>query len=512
MRCAGVPSRAHASVSTAERAMNLKSFARGGLLGLATLVVEKGTALLLVVALARVLSPLDYGRYSFLIAYLSLFQVLADLGTETILLRRLAAHPDDRRRLVAGALGLRLALALAAAAGAVLLAPLAADAGEPDLRRRVALAAAALMLVGQPGYRALFRAELRMGAVLGVAAVTTILTLALVGVALALHAGIDGIFAALLAANASGFAVAAWLGRDLFAPRLRLDTALWRELLREAWPIGANTLVFALGLRIAPLVLMRVSGPVEVGFFSSASRLTDALNMLADAAMLTIYPLFVRFATVRPDALRALAELTAKGLGVALLCVVLVVGPTGETIMGTLFRPEFAVAGTALAVLTWSALLAALGAVYGHLLVSVGRQAVLFRVNAAGAVLQIVLQLALIPWLGVTGAAVGVVATSLASHAALYVLTETRTWVRPCVHAVAGPALLAALLLVLSRLLPLPAPGRAAVALAGFLALLPLAGFAGPDDVRRLRALLRAQGAPGGADEAAAGVAPVVEP
>ena len=86
--------------------MNLKSFARGGLLGLATLVVEKGTALLLVVALARVLSPLDYGRYSFLIAYLSLFQVLADLGTDTILLRRLAAQPHDRSRLVAGALGL----------------------------------------------------------------------------------------------------------------------------------------------------------------------------------------------------------------------------------------------------------------------------------------------------------------------------------------------------------------------------------------------------------------------
>ena len=77
--------------------MNLKSFARGGLLGLATLVVEKGDALLLVMALARVLSPLDYGRYSFLIAYLILFQVLADLGTDTILLRRLAAHPDDAR-------------------------------------------------------------------------------------------------------------------------------------------------------------------------------------------------------------------------------------------------------------------------------------------------------------------------------------------------------------------------------------------------------------------------------
>jgi O-antigen/teichoic acid export membrane protein len=492
--------------------MNLRSFARGGLLGLATLVVEKGTALVLVVALARVLSPLDYGRYSFLVAYLSLFQVLADLGTETILLRRLAAQPGDRSRLVSGALGLRLALAIAAATGAVLLAPWLGDATEPELRRRVLLAAAALLLVGQPGYRALFRAELRMGAVLGVAAVTTVLTLLLTAAALVAHAGIAGVFAALLAANVTGLACAAWLGRDLFRPHLRIDVTLWRELLREAWPIGANTLVFALGLRIAPLVLMRAHGPVEVGFFSSASRLTDALNMLADAAMLTIYPLFVRFATARPDALRALAELTAKGLGVTLLCVVLIVGPTAEQIMGTLFRPEFAVAGTALAVLSWSALLAALGAVYGHLLVSVGRQAILFRVNAVGAALQLVLQLALVPWFGVSGAALGVVLTSVASHATLYLLPDTRTWIRPCVHAVLRPAALAALLLWLSGLLPVGAPARAALLVVTFLLVLPLAGFAGPGDVRRLRALLHENDGAARDGELPVAGAPPIEP
>ena len=492
--------------------MNLRSFARGGVLGLATLVVEKGTALLLVVALARVLSPLDYGRYSFLVAWLGLFQVLADLGTDTILVRRLAARPAERARLVAGALGLRLALALAATAGAVLLVPVAADAAEAGLRGRTALAAAALLLVGQPGYRALFRAELRMGAVLGVAAVTTTLTLALVAAALVAGAGIDGVFAALLAANASGFVAAAWLARDLVRPRLRIDPTLWRELLREAWPIGANTLVFALGLRIAPLLLMRFAGPVEVGFFSSASRLTDALNMVADAAMMTVYPLFVRFAPVRPDALRALAELTAKGLGVALLCVVLVLGPTGDLVMGTLFRPEFAVAGTALAILAWSALLAALGAVYGHLLVAVGRQAILFRVNAAGTLLQVALQPVLIAWLGVTGAAIGVVVASLATHATLWALPDTRTWVRPCVRAVAGPTVLAAVLLPIVGRLPLASPGRAAVAVAAFLLLLPALRLAGPPDLRRLRALLRAHGASGPGGTLGNGVAPLVEP
>src|SRR4051812_3455205 len=112
--------------------MELRSFARGGLLGLITLVVEKSVALLLVVGLARTLSPADYGRYSFHLPYLPLFQVRADLAPEPILLRRLAAEPRARGRLLAGALGLRATLALLAGSGAVLLAPWV-DPGEPAL-------------------------------------------------------------------------------------------------------------------------------------------------------------------------------------------------------------------------------------------------------------------------------------------------------------------------------------------------------------------------------------------
>ena len=62
-------------------------------------------------------------------------------------------------------------------------------------------------------------------------------------------------------------------------------------------------------------------------------------------------------------------------LGIVLLGVVLVLAQTAPEIMATLFRPEFAVAGPVLALLSWSALLAGLGTVYAHLLVAVGRQA-----------------------------------------------------------------------------------------------------------------------------------------
>ena len=120
----------------------------------------------------------------------------------------------------------------------------------------------------------------------------------------------------------------------------------------------------------------------------------------------------------------------------------------------------------------------------------------LFRVNCAGALLQVLLQLALIPLLGLRGAAIAVVATAVTTHATLYLLPETRTWVRPCVHAVLGAVAVAGVLLVLVHALPLGPFARAAASLLAFVVALPVVGVAGPGDVHRLRALLRAARAP----------------
>ena len=225
--------------------MELRSFARGGLFGLITLVVEKGVALLLVVGLARVLSPVDYGRYSFLIAYLTLFQVLADLGTETILLRRLRSAPGGARSgWSPGALGLRVTLALLAGDGcgrcwcrwSTRPSPSSCGARHSPRRRCCSSASPATARCSAPScawarcsaWRPLTNVLVarsgRGGARAGL--------------------GIDGVFVALAAANLGGFALAALLARALFRFRLAVDLALWRELLREAWPIGANVLVF----------------------------------------------------------------------------------------------------------------------------------------------------------------------------------------------------------------------------------------------------------------------------
>jgi GT2 family glycosyltransferase len=156
----------------------------------------------------RILPAETFGLYAVVVAYLGVFQVLADLGLESLLVQRFAQAPAERSRLFAAALGLRSATAAAAVALAVALAPLAGVAGAGG-RTIVLAGAVALLAMGQPVFRALLRAELRLDSVLAVAVGTSALALALVAGVAAAGAGLVAIFAAAALAQAVGLGAAA---------------------------------------------------------------------------------------------------------------------------------------------------------------------------------------------------------------------------------------------------------------------------------------------------------------
>jgi O-antigen/teichoic acid export membrane protein len=470
-----------------------RALARGGAAGVTTLAVERGAALLLVAVLARSLDADAYGRLSFVVAYLSVFQILADLGLESVLLRRLATidrHEADvhgRAALLAAALGLRLFLAALAALVAIALVPWVA--ARADLPILVAAAAPAFLWAAQPGLRALLRAEGRIGEVLRVAVVGAAATLALAGGAVVAGGGARSVLLAMAAAQLVAFAFAAARARDAFRLRFSLEPATWRSLLRESWPIGANLIVAIAGLRIAPILLMRFRGAVDVGAFASAARLAEAMNLVADGAMLAVFPVLARLAAARPQDLAELVVLTARYLAIGFLCMALFLSQVAEDVVVLVFGQKLAAAGPVLAVLGWNAVLSALGTLHANVLVLVGRQRLLLVLNAVSAVAQLAVQIPLIERFGLAGAAFGVLGAAAVNHLVLRCLRESGREVRAAFDAAIAPTLVALLLLALAPALPLGAWGRAILLPAAFAAAF-LAIRIGPDrsSLRRLLA------------------------
>ena len=456
---------------------------------MATLVVEKAAALVLVVALARTLSPDDFGTYAFVVAYLSLFQVLADFGLETSLLRRLAQSPDDRGVWLSNALGMRVALAVGATLLAVALAPLSAP-DQAGLAPLVALGAAGLLWFGHPVFRAFLRAELRLDRVFWVALATQVALFGFVAAVLTRGGSLAWLFLGISAAHLVGLALAALVVRRSVPVRPSLDGARWRLLAHDAWPLGANQFVLILGLRIGPLFLMTFAGPISVGYFSTSMRLAEALNLAADGLMLAVFPLLAASAGANATRFEELSRGTVKLLAVVLCAVALILYEAAPLVLGALFGTEFAPAAPALAWLAWAAVLAGVGTVYSGMLIAHGLQRALLGLHVGSAVFQVALQYGLVSRFGVVGAAAGVVVASAVNHAVLLAWPRTRSIVRPCAAAV-GPILVVAV--TMAALMPVvPGQGLAKGLLAAtaFLAVAFGARLVGRADVDRLRTAL----------------------
>ena len=86
--------------------------ARGATFGLAAQFVDKLLPILIFLYLARALNAEAFGQYSFLIAYIALFQIVPEQSIDTVLVRTLTQSPDDKARVFRATLSLRMVMAV----------------------------------------------------------------------------------------------------------------------------------------------------------------------------------------------------------------------------------------------------------------------------------------------------------------------------------------------------------------------------------------------------------------
>jgi len=417
----------------AAHASSAGQVARRAWYGVLAHAVDKVLPVAVLLYLARTLTPADFGIYSFVLAYLMLFQAISDNGIDTVLVRTMSQLPERRGDILRAGLGLKLALALVSALVAVVLVSPASGGQVPV--GLMAVAALCLPTAFGGAYRAYFRSTLEIDAVLKVVTHRAVLYMVGIVAAVAMGGGLLALFGALATANLLNFFAAARMARGRVAPGFGFDRGIWRELLRGAVPLMANALALTISYRIGQILLMSLAGPVEVGRLSAPSRITESFSLLPEALMVTVYPLMAGLHVSDTERLRRTAERSARYLVVAVGVPVTLCCAAGNEIMHLLFGPAFADTGHLLGILAFMTLLSATGTVSLNLLIAVHRETALFRVTLVTAVVGTVLA-----WLGIVlyggvGAAIAMVVTSAASQVALAVMPQTRDYAGPALYA-----------------------------------------------------------------------------
>lgn len=397
--------------------------------GLLTQAVDKILPVLILLYLARVLDPAEFGVYSFVIAYLAFFQIVSDYSIDTVLVRAMSQDPADRDALLRAGLALKLTMAVVSATLAVAFVGLASAHQTP--LRLMLVASLNLPTALGGAYRAWQRARLEIGTLFLQAALRAALLALGVFVAVEAGAGLEAIFASMSAANAVTFVVVAWMVRKTVRPGLSFDVVRWRRLASGIVPLMLNAFAMTVSLRIGQILLMSLRGPVEVGVLGAASRVTEAFTLLPEALMISVYPLMAGLHASESPALLRTAERSTRYLVAATGVPVVLCAVAGTEIMNLLFPQQGMMAGPVLSLLAFTALFSATGTVILNLLVATHGERTLSRNTFAFAVVNLVASYVMIRAYGGIGAAWTMLITSGASQISLAMLPATRKYVRP---------------------------------------------------------------------------------
>ena len=369
-------------------------------------------AMLVVIAvLTRLLGPEGYGEYRSIQALLQFALGFASLGLAPVILREYSVPGADQARILGAAIGLKLALALAAVALAVLGVQLAAYT--PPVRGGVLLAALGFLALSvHLTLITVFQERLaQTGQV--VSELVGALSLLLLA-ALAVSSGLGVIGAA--AALGLSLLLQTWTSwryaRRHVRTRPFVDAEIWKRLLRAGLPLAVFNLAVLFYYRSDTIMLSLLRPAEAVGLYGVATRIMDSVVGFALLFLNLVLPLLTR-ARHCPQTFRLYLDNAASALLLALVGVALVLGLFAREISIVLGGSAFAGSTMPLRILLLVGVLASWEILLRYAATALDRQ----RDLLPGYLLAVPIALAgfvlLIPRLSATGAGLSVLAAEL---------------------------------------------------------------------------------------------------
>jgi polysaccharide transporter, PST family len=366
--------------------------------------VRAALAFLVGIVVARYLGPASYGTLALAIAVVTVLLPLGGLGTDSVLIQRLAEYGPTSPRsqaLLRAASSVRLAGAVITAVAALGFAAFRS----PTEALAIVLVAPALLSGPFEAGWGWVLASGRVGVLVGVRfAITIVAASARLSVVL-LDGGVPALAAVTGLEILSLAVAAAWVARmqgARFAPR----SASRRAMLRESLPILASGIFFLLMLRVDLFLVDLLLGSEATGQYAAVIRFAEATYLVASVAVAAAAPRIIAAHAADSIGYRiAYRRLLRRLIAISSLAA-LVLTLIAQPLISVLLGDEYLPAAPVLAIYAWSAVPVYLGTARDRLAIDLAITRTSVVNTMAGAALNVALNLALLPHLGLIGAGI----------------------------------------------------------------------------------------------------------
>jgi len=404
-------------------------------------ILRMGIGLLVGVWVTRYLGPEQFGVLNYATAFVTLFSSVALLGLDGIIIRDFIRKPDRRDEIMGTAVALKFSGGLVMTAICILSIYLI----RPDDYQSILLVGIiSLGLVFQSfgTIEFWFQSQIqskycvisRSSAFLIIAAVKIGLILSEAPLAAFAWAGVAEIVIG------SAALIAAYRYTGLRLGSLRATRSVAVKMMRDSWPLIFADVVTVVYMRADKIILGETAGNHELGIYSVAILVAEVLWLVPRALSASLYPGIVEAKGISDVVFH---DRMQRYYGIMAFFTYLVAVPV--TLLGSwavpfIFGPAYAQAGTLLAGLVWTGMFINLGLARSSYLTAMNWTRLHSITDFLGCVVNVVLNLVLIPRYGGVGAVIASFAAYwLAVHGSCYLFPPLRDTGRMLTRALLYP-------------------------------------------------------------------------
>ncbi|MDP1884767.1 MAG: flippase [Candidatus Moranbacteria bacterium] len=383
-------------------------------------VLSTALALVAIGFITRYLGKEGFGNYATVLAFLSFFAAISDLGLYHIATREISREGADEERILGNIFSIRLISSVAVFG----ISPLVVwfFAYPADVKAGIVIAAASFIF--SSGYQILngvFQKNLAMDKVAvgeligkGVQVITVILVVRA-------NLGFNWIISALLLNMVVNFSIIYFLAKKYVRIHLRFDFGYWKTFLKESAPMGIAAIIAFVYFKMDTILLSVLKSSADVGIYNAAYKVLENITFFPAMIAGLVMPIMAHSIFANRGRFVDVADKTFKVF--VILVAPLVIGTLflADDVIGLIGGAGFAEAGVVLRILVFALAFIFFGQFFNTILIVGNLQKRLMWTLGLAAVVNVGLNLVFIPQFSYMAAA----CISVITEFTVVVLTAT---------------------------------------------------------------------------------------
>lgn len=373
---------------------------------------------------SRYLGPEKFGILSYAMAFTAVFANIARLGLDSLIIQRLANNRTRHDLYMGTAFWMKLfasALTFLAMAAVLFI-----NADISNVKEYILILGISVFFQSFEVIDYYYQAQVK-SKIPSIAKILQLSILALFRILLIVFAAqfiwfifaivLDQIIVALFM-----YAIYSFKGDGYFINKFNKKIAV--GLIKKSWPLMINGLIIILYMRIDQLMIKQMLGDSAVGIYSAAARLSEAFYFIPMVISSSLFPAIINSKKINLKVYYSrLQKLYFLQVWLALFIIAMVV-LSANWVVQTLYGEAYSEAAPVLIISIWGSLFVFFGVVKGRWMVLENMQ-FYATINAlAGLIINIILNLFLIPYWGIIGAAVSTLAAQFISAIVIPMLSK----------------------------------------------------------------------------------------